>query len=344
MTESMPRDRSIDLSVISEEELLKLRFCDLGISIKGTWLEECVNTLYAELESHGLIFKPHCYLADEWLAPDTEPVVGIAFYLAHPRLKDLEQRMMHEIEGGDKISCMKLLRHETGHALNYAYRFHARKRWKQLFGRFSDEYPDRYKYRPYSRSFVLHLDDWYAQYHPDEDFAETFAVWLSPDSDWRQRYQGWRALDKLAYVDTLMKDIAAKPPLKKTGIKHWNITALKTTLKTHYKRKTDFYAEYSPDFHDVHLARIFPTGGAGVRVPAYRVLTKYKKDIVVHVSYWTGERKYIINRLLKSLIKRCRELALVSGATDVSPSLRVTAYITSLIMNYIYTGRFRGKK
>ncbi|MGA2091545.1 MAG: hypothetical protein ABSH12_08840 [Endomicrobiales bacterium] len=344
MTDTISRNRPDDLSVISDDELLKLRFCDLGITIKGTWLEECVNTLYGELISHGLHFKPRCYLADEWLTPDNEPVVGIAFYLAHCRLRELEQRFMHEIEGGDTQSCMKLLRHETGHAINYAYRFHTRKRWKQLFGRFSDEYPDRYKYRPYSRSFVLHLDDWYAQYHPDEDFAETFAVWLSPEVDWRQRYQGWKALDKLVYVDTLMKEIASKAPLKKSGHMHWNITTLKTTLKTHYKRKTEFYAEYSPDFHDAHLTRIFPSTGSGGHGKAAGVLTKYKKDIVTHVAYWTGERKYIINRLLKNLIKRCRELALVSGTQDAYPVMKVTAYITSLIMNYVYTGRFRRKK
>ena len=27
----------------------------------------------------------------------------------------------------------------------------------------------------------MHLDPWYAQSHPDEDFAETFAVWLTPE-------------------------------------------------------------------------------------------------------------------------------------------------------------------
>lgn len=344
MTETLPRKRPVDLAAISDDELLKLRFCDLGIAIRGTWVEDCVKTLYAELESHRLVFKPHCYLADEWLAPDTEPVIGIPFYLAHPRLQDLEQRMMREVEGGDPASCMKLLRHEAGHAFNYAYRFHARKRWKQLFGHFSDEYPDRYKYRPYSRSFVLHLDDWYAQYHPDEDFAETFAVWLAPDSDWRKRYQGWKALDKLDYVDALMREAAGKPPLKKTGKKHWHITTLKTSLKTHYKRKTEFYAEYSPDFHDAHLARIFPPPAAGKTVPACRVLAKYKKDIADNTAHWTGERKYIINRLLKSLVNRCRELSLKAAAGDASPALRASAYITSLVMNYVYTGRFRRMK
>src|SRR3989339_768343 len=107
----------IELTSIAEDQLLKLRFCELGIQIKGTWLEDCVKELYAELEAKGIHFKPQCFLADEWLTPDNEPVVGIAFYLAHPRLSELEKKMMHNVEGGDKTSCMKLLRHEAGHAI-----------------------------------------------------------------------------------------------------------------------------------------------------------------------------------------------------------------------------------
>lgn len=333
-----------DLSTLSDEEILKLRLCGLGLTLQGTWLEECVNTLYAELAARGLVFTPSCYLADEWLAPDREPVIGIPFYLAHPRLMELERRMMREVEGGDVASCMRLLRHEAGHAINYAYRLYARTRWRRLFGRFSDDYPDRYKYRPYSRSFVLHLDEWYAQYHPDEDFAETFAVWLAPDSDWRRRYAGWKALDKLTYVDGIMREIRGKQPLKKTGRKLWNIRHLKTTLTTHYKRKTEFYAEYSPDFHDAHLTRIFPAPPPGATQPASRLLARYRKDIVDDVAHWTGERKYIIANLYTSLVQRCRKLNLRAGVGDERPGKRIAAYITSRIMNYVYTGRFRRKE
>ncbi|OGS36754.1 MAG: hypothetical protein A2293_03785 [Elusimicrobia bacterium RIFOXYB2_FULL_49_7] len=333
-----------DLSLLKNEEILKLRFCDLGISVKGTWLEECVAELYRELDAKGIAFKPQCYLADEWLTPDNEPVVGIPFYLAHPRLKELEQSIMHEVEGGDKKECMKLLRHETGHAVNYAYRCYTQKQSKKLFGHFYDEYPDRYKYRPYSRSFVIHLDDWYAQYHPDEDFAETFAVWLSPDSNWQEKYKGWRALEKLEYVDLLMKREAVKPPRKSTGQKYWHISTLKTTLATHYKRKTEFYAEHSPDFHDAHLIRIFRHNNQTSKPNAYKVLSKYKKDILSQVSYCTGERKYIVNQVLKNLIARCKQLALVSAEDDTHAVMKTTAYITALIMNYVYSGRFKRKK
>ena len=290
-----------DLSTLSDEQLLKFRFCELGIGINGTWLEGCVNELYSELDAKGIAFHPQCYLADEWLTPDNEPVVGIPFYLAHPRLMELESKRIHEVEGGDKPSCMKLLRHETGHAVNYAYSLHKNKRWKQLFGHFYDEYKDRYKYRPYSRNFVIHLDDWYAQYHPDEDFAETFAVWLAPGSGWKEKYGGWKALKKLEYVDVLMRGISKLPMIKKKGSKHWNISTLKTTLATHYKRKTEFYAEHSPDFHDRHLKRIFAGASDGAGRRADRTLAAYKKDILSNVAFCTGERKYIIGQLLKTL-------------------------------------------
>lgn len=340
----MDGKRHVDLATVNDEDLLRLRFCDLGVRIAGTWLEQRVAALYAELAAKGIVFRPQCYLGDEWFAPDNEPVVAIPFYLAHPRLRALEQKLMHDVEGGDIPSCMKLLRHETGHAVNYAYHLYGRPRWRKLFGRFTEEYPDRYKYRPYSRSFVLHLDDWYAQYHPDEDFAETFAVWLDPDADWKRRYRGWKALEKLEYVDALMREIAAKAPRKTTGRKLWNIATLKSTLRTHYKRKSEFYAEYSPDFHDRALARIFPAETSASLVPAHRSLSSCRRNVLENVAHWTGERKHIIERLYRTLVKRARELKLTAVAGDPAPGVRTAAYVTTLIMNYIYTGRFRRKR
>ena len=189
--------KNIDLNLLSEDELLSMRIKDLPISIEGTWLEECVKQLYVELDSQGLAFHPEVYLADEWLTPEGEVVVGIPFYLAHPALIKLERRMMLEAEGEGKDWCMQLLRHEAGHAFSYAYDLHKKREWKKIFGSSSVEYGNTYKFKPYSKSYVRHLDGYYAQYHPDEDFVETFAVWLTPDSDWQKKYHGWKALDKL---------------------------------------------------------------------------------------------------------------------------------------------------
>ena len=334
----------IDILKISDDELLNMRLKDLGLSIKGSWLEECIQKLYNELKSNNIHFLPECYLADEWLCPENEPVIGIAFYLANPRLKNLEYKFMNEVEGGDTESCMKLLRHEAGHAINYAYMLYRLKEWKNLFGHVSEEYPDRYKYRPYSKSFVIHLEEWYAQYHPDEDFAETFAVWLDPSSDWKNKYKGWKAIKKLEYVDSLMKTISDKPPKMRKGQKLWTVNKIKSTLKTHYKKRKEFYAEYDPSFHDSNLNMIFPKDSPGPKKKAYITIREFKKEIIRNVALWTGEKKHIIQNLLKTLIKRCRELDLEANKNDVLPIIKITSYTTSLTMNYIYTGRFKKQK
>ncbi|MFH1363838.1 MAG: hypothetical protein ABIH45_06500, partial [Candidatus Omnitrophota bacterium] len=235
-----------DLAKLSEEELLEIKIRDLPLSLPGTWLDDCIQELYAELDSKGIKLKPPCYLADEWLIPDGEPVVGIPFFLAHSALMKLEKKMMLDVEGGTKDWCLKLLRHETGHAINYAYKLYKSKKWHKIFGPFHKEYRETYRFRPYSKSFVRHLEDYYAQYHPDEDFAETFAVWLTPDLDWRVQYKGWKAIDKLDYVDQLMNKIKDKEPLVKKGKKYWEARRMNVSLKNFYKKKKYFYAEDFP--------------------------------------------------------------------------------------------------
>ncbi|MBN2120017.1 MAG: hypothetical protein JW734_03040 [Candidatus Omnitrophica bacterium] len=339
-------DKKIKLARIREDKLLNCRICDLPLQIEGTWIESCVNQLYSELEAKGIKFKPLCYLADEWLTPDNEPVVGIAFFLAHPRLVKLEKKMMLEVEGGTKDWCMKLLRHESGHALNYAFKLYKRRKWQEIFGRFSQEYADTYRFRPYSRSFVRHLEDYYAQYHPDEDFAETFAVWLAPKSKWPNQYKGWKALGKLKYVDKLMSEISNKEPFKKKGEKYWCISRLKIKLKNYYKKKKQFWAEYFPDFHDSNLKRIFVEKDQEHKdLPlACEIIKKHKKNILSSISTWTGERRFIIDDLLRIIIDRCRDLKLVAVDLEVLAAIKISIYITTLIMNYSYTGRFRKKK
>jgi hypothetical protein len=336
--------KNIDLSNITEEELLNIRICDLPVRIEDSWLKDCVNQLYKELDVKGIKFKPPCYLADEWLTPDGEPVVGIPFFLAHPVLMKLEKKMMLDVEGGNKRECMKLLRHETGHAINYAYKLYRRKKWQKIFGKFSADYPETYRFRPYSKNFVRHLEDYYAQYHPDEDFAETFAVWLTPGSDWQNQYKGWKALVKLKYVDELMEEIKDKPPLVKKGKKYWAKSLLRITLKNYYKKKRHFYAEDFPDFHDKNLERIFTRERKENYMWAADLIKKYRKEILNSISNWTGEKKYIINDLLETIMDRCKDLKLYVSESEGQAILKVSTYVTTLIMNYIYTGRFRKGK
>lgn len=339
------RKPTVKLDTVSNENLLNTRICDLPVRITGTWLEECVDQLHTELARQELGFRPQCYLADEWLTPEKETCIGIPFYLAHPRLIELEKRFMERAEGESRTECMKLLRHEAGHALYYAYRIYLRRTWQTLFGSSKAEYGETYRYRPYSRNFVRHLEGHYAQYHPEEDFVETFAVWLTPGLDWQSKYRGWKALDKLNYVDKVMKGLRGRAPRHNSARQYWRVSTLRYTLKNFYKRKRQALAEEFTDFHDPFLKKRFLSSGeeGNGAQPAAEILGKYRKELVDNVAQISGERKHLIRELLKGIQKRSRQLALTTEDTESAVLMSVSAYITSLAKNYQYTGRYRGK-
>jgi hypothetical protein len=341
----MPTLPQIDLATIPEAELLALRLSELPVRIEGTWLEARIAQLCEELAARNIAFKPRCYLADEWLTPEGEPVIGIPFYLAHPRLIELQRKMMLEAEGDTDAWCMKLLRHECGHALTYAYDLNRKRSWQRVFGHSSEEYGDTYRFRPYSKSYVRHLDYYYAQYHPDEDFVETFAVWLTPGLDWRKKYAGWKALDKLLFVDKLMSGIAGKPPLRAAGRQLWKTEKIRSTLDRYYRKRRQAEAEDFPEFHDDNLRRLFREGAAKgeTRQPVAKLLQAHRKALLVAVSNWTGERRFMVNKVYKAVLQRSRALRLVTEDADTVAILKLTTYLTTLMMNYRYTTRLRGK-
>jgi len=340
------RDLAVDLTTIPEAELLALRLSELPVRIEGTWLQARVAQLYDELEARNIRFRPRCYLADEWLTPEHEPVIGIPFYLAHPRLVELQKKMMLEAEGDTDDWCMKLLRHECGHALTYAYDLNRKRSWQRVFGHPSEAYEETYRFRPYSKSFVRHLDYYYAQYHPDEDFVETFAVWLTPGLDWRSKYAGWKALEKLEFVDKLMTSIAGKPPLRASGRQLWKISNIRSTLERYYQKRRHAEAEDFPEFHDDNLRRMFAEGQAKneTRHAVARLLQTNRKSLLIAVSSWTGERRFMVNKVYKAILQRSRALRLVTEGPETVAVLQLATYLTTLMMNYRYTTRLRGKR
>jgi hypothetical protein len=326
----------------SDEELLDLRFADLKIAIEGSWLEERIAELYAELEARGITFRPYFWLSEEWFTPDGMTGIAIPFYLAHPRLSKLEQNQMLEVEGGTPQWCMKILRHEAGHAIDNAYRLQRRRKRQKLFGSNTVPYPEYYAPKPYSKSFVLHLDSWYAQSHPAEDFAETFAVWLTPDSEWRQRYADWPALKKLEYLDELMKEIAGTPPLLTTRHELEPIVHLRRTLRQHYRRKRAHYGLSRPDFYDRDLRRLFTDSPeAPGAMTAARFVGRVRKDVRRRVAAWTGIYQYTIDQVLEDIISRCKELKLRLRTSEEQTRLDFTALLTVQTMNYLHSGRHR---
>src|SRR5438093_11599310 len=344
MVETAASDRvaSSDWTALGDEQLLDVRMCDLALRIEGTDLEQRIAQINAELDARGLRFRPHYWLADEWFTPDGVPGVAIPFYLAHPRLARLELAQMLEVEGADHEGCMRILRHEAGHAIDNAYRLRRRPTRRRLFGNPATEYPEYYTPKPYSKSFVHHLDHWYAQSHPDEDFAETFAVWLDPAGMWATRYAGWPAQRKLEYMDRLMREVARKKPVVKSKRLVDPLQRLRKTLGEHYRKKREHYGLDHPDFYDSDLRNLFSDAPEYAKnMTAARFVRKIRKDVRTTVASFTDSYQYTIDQLLEKVIVRCRELNLRLSDSEETTKADFMVFLTVQTMNYLHSGRHR---
>ena len=296
---------------LSDEKLLELRFCDLKLSLERSPLARRVKRLYAELENRGIHFRPHVWLAEEWFSPDGVPGIAVPFYLAHPRLERLERRIMREAEGGNARWLMRILRHEAGHALDNAYRLRRRKCWRDVFGPASLPYPHRYRARPGSRRYVHHLGEWYAQSHPTEDFAETFAVWLKPNSDWRRTYAGWPAFHKLRLVDELMNSVRGLRPPVRNRARIEPIEANTRTLAEHYRRKLARHRHYRRGLADELLRKIFTPDRPSARcMRACTFLRALKPRMLAKIAREAGSELYTVQQIHRMVIERSEILKL----------------------------------
>ena len=327
---------------LSDDALLDMRLCDLPLRIQETNLQNRVEQLYDELESRGLKFRPHVWLSDDWYSPDGIPGIAIPFFLAHKRLARLERKQLLEVEGGTQEWCMKILRHEAGHALDTAFRLRRRRKYRELFGKVSQPYPKYYRPEPNSKRYVMHLDMWYAQSHPVEDFAETFAVWLKPRSRWRSRYRDWPALKKLEYVHDLMHELKGEKPLVRSRIHVDSLRTLRTTLRDHYQKKRQHYGVDHPSFYDRDLFRLFSDDLTLDRRPtAATFLRKCRTELRRAVSHGTGEYPYTVDQILSEMISRCRELKLRLRNSEDQTLRDATVLLTVQTMNYLHAGHHR---
>jgi hypothetical protein len=318
--------------------LLDLRLCDLGVTLEGTWLEDGEEQLCAELERRALYFRPHVWLSHDWFSPDGIPGIAVPFYLAHPRLMRLERNQMLEVEGGSREECMKILRHECGHAIQHAYQLQRRRRWQELFGKSSQKYPEVYRPNPASRRYVQHLRLYYAQSHPDEDFAETFAVWFQPRALWRKRYSGWPALKKLEYVDELMGELREAPPVVHSRQQVDPLQTITQTLRGYYAEKQRQYRITYPDTYDRDLTRLFSADPKHRDSElASKFLRRNRAEIRRLVSRWTGEYQFTLEQVLNDMIGRCRELKLRAVGAERKLRMDFAVLLTVKTMHFLYS-------
>ena len=251
-------------------------------------------------------------MSQEWFSPDGIPGIAIPFYLAHRRLVRLERRFMREVEGGNRNWLMRILRHEAGHAVDSAYRVRRRRGWREVFGPASLPYPDTYRPRPGSRRFVQHLGAWYAQAHPTEDFAETFAVWLKPHSAWRREYR------RLAGVREARVHRSSSPGRSASRSRWSRIAAASrtspdetATLREHYEQKLARYRLPRRSGADELLLKVFTTAPrTRVRAEGGERAARDAQPAASADQRSGAFSEYLVHQVLRLMIVRCESLNL----------------------------------
>ena len=327
---------------LSDDELLDLRFCDLGLKIKGSRVEPWVKRLYKDLENKGLRFKPHIWVSDEWFSANGIPGIAVPFFVVHDRLAKLERKMLVEVEGYKETDGVKLMRHEAGHAIDNAFRLRKSRRRQKLFGLSSTPYPEEYSPKAYSRKYVVHLNSWYAQAHPDEDWAETFAVWLNPKSNWKKRYQNWSAIKKLNLVDEIMAEIKGHTPLVRNKETPSAVSQSRKKLKTYYKNKKDAVGADEPFYLDPLIAKLFSADpDFKSKKTAASFIRQERKLICSMVARWTGQYHYLINQMIGEVIRSCQEKKMRLTKSEKETRLDLVGMLTAQTLNYISSGQHR---
>jgi hypothetical protein len=326
------------LPASERRKLLASRICDMPLLVTGPPLGELVEKLYTELKAAGLFFRPPVYLSDGWGCPDRVPVIGVPFYLADERLR----RLVSASRGcpvEDEAEITRYLRHEGGHAFAYAYRLFDEPEWGKVFGSFHQPYPRHFPTHPFSPRFVRHIPGWYTQKHPDEDFAESFAVWLTPGSRWRKRYAGTPALAKLDYVERAVKRLGKTPPPVVGGSADRPLSELDMTLGEWCAAGGECCPPgvKLPSVFKEDLKELFPSREGE---PVSALLREDSWRLLGEVHALTGMDSDLLYALIQELIRMTAALRLKIDPGAENPArMKLAILITTLAMHYHHSGR-----
>jgi len=328
---------------LTDKELLETPVSELGLSLEGHPLMSLINKLYSELKAKKIPLKPAVYLSDDWFCSDETTTFAIPFVLMHPRLKELEERYIGEVEGGDDEWFMKLARHEMGHVIDNAYKLRSSKERKKIFGDSSQPYPETYEYKAYSKSFVRHIEDGYSQSHPDEDWAETFAVWLTPKSQWKTKYTNWPALQKLKYLDrTLDKKVKNKRPLFENKKMPYKLEDLTLTLKEYLEEKRSRLFPKRTHILKPEQKEIFLKKIRSNKLPlASKVIRENKKFFSQVIKQETDQYLYRVNQALDLFIDDCDRLKWTLHPTATNRPYFLAKVLATQVNNIIHGGHHR---
>jgi hypothetical protein len=150
---------------------------------------------------------------------------------------------------------------------------------------------------------------------------------------------------KLRYVDRMARMFGDHEPIVRTGEVDITVDDMRLTVEQFYQR-----AEKERDLRidlamDAHLAEIFLTRKPREGRPAADIVTKYRRDLIDKITYWTGVRRPVVRGLVEAICKNCERLKLW-GEIGHEPVylVELTAFGTTLAMNFLTRGTFMGDR
>lgn len=336
-------------SVTREANIRTTPLRDLKLAITGTRLEPIIRDFEHELAAAGIErLRPRFYLSTEWGVPFGTISIGIPFYLARPDLLALHAERIGHVEGFDRSDILRYLRHEMGHVVNYAYRLYERESWVEQFGSMTQPYVEDYYPQPFSTRYVIHLPGWYAQKHPDEDWSETFAVWMTPGRNWHELYAPWPgALEKLNYCDRLMAELRHRDPTVTDVEADDDVADLPYSVDQYYVSLSPVEIAV-PAGLDGALRAVFEdiehpeeSAAAVPRRPASALVRRLKRQIMADVYRWTGHFPEYTGALVEHLARRAEELSQVYPEDrELEAAMAFTTLVTSLAANHVHRGSY----
>ncbi len=338
-------------------EILTTPINRLGYKIEGTFLEEAIRVVRQDMRRVGIThLQPMFYLSNGYGCIEGLPNIAVSFTSCNDLIAELNEEHRHFRYTPDEI--VDVLRHEVGHAFCYAYKLFRTREFRRIFkvkGHFFRTYPATNRYilrvNPWSKEFVNPGGDYYAQKHPDDDFAETFMVWLKPRQNWRKQYKSRPgALRKLEYVDQVVKAYRRKPPLVESdpAMVYEPIESLSMTVArflkarpTRYRRLATGYVD--PDLKALFLKRPPYVRGRPARTHhhAHAFLRAYRRILIPRIAAWSKVDESVVAALIDKLITRARALDLWMRHDDSERKIvEVAAYLSTRCAHFAREGVF----
>lgn len=332
-------------------EILTTPINRLGYTIEGTFLEEAIRITRRDMKRVGISrLKPLFYLSNGYGCIEGVPNIALSFVDCNELISELNDEYRQYRYSQQEI--IDTVRHEVGHAFCYAYKLFRTAEFRRIFkvkGHFFRTYPATNRYinrvNPWSKEYVNPGGDHYAQKHPDDDFAETFMVWIKPRYNWRKNYKSKPgALRKLEYVERVVKKYGRTPPLVESDedFIYEPIENLNMTVAKFMKANVARYRRRATGFVDSHMKNMFlkrPSYNNGrpakTHQRAHRFLSANRRILTPRIADWVGIERHIVGTVMGKLVTRTHTLDLWHRRDESDRRLiEVSAYIAALCTTY----------